>query len=149
MGKLETKIPDLILTPLRVIEIKDGNVLHAIKRSDDGFVGFGEVYFSEINLNSIKGWKRHKSMTLNFVVPLGKIRFVVYDDRDSSDSKGKFSQITLSKDNYYRLTVPPMLWVAFEGLERSNMLLNFSNIEHDPNEIDRLELNQIPYFRNI
>jgi len=146
LDELETKIPDLILTPLKVIELEDGNVLHALKKSDKGFFGFGEVYFSKINYNAIKGWKRHRLMTLNFVVPLGKIKFVVYDDREDSSSQGQFSQIILSIDNYCRLTIPPMLWVAFEGMDESNMLLNFANIEHDQNEVDRLELNKISFF---
>jgi len=43
------------LTPLKIIEVKDGNVLHALKKSDIGFEGFGEAYFSNVESGQIKG----------------------------------------------------------------------------------------------
>ena len=37
-------------------------------------------------------------------------------------------------DNYGRLTVPPNYWVAFKGLCDENLIMNFSNLLHDPAE---------------
>ena len=96
-------IKDSIITDLKIIDTPGGNVMHAIKKSSSGFMGFGEAYFSWINKGVIKAWKRHKIMTLNLVVPVGKIKFVLYDDRDSSDIK--FQEFILSTENYFRLTV--------------------------------------------
>ena len=137
-------IKDLIITPLQVIDVPGGNVSHAIKKSSNGFVGFGEAYFSQINSGSIKAWKRHRLMTLNLIVVFGVIRFVIFDDRNSS--KIQFQEIVISSENYSRLTIPPMLWVGFQGLSSGNsMLLNFANIEHDPSEIDKRKIEQIEY----
>ena len=72
-------IKDLLITPLNIIDTPGGNVMHAMKGSDPGFVKFGEAYFSKVNPFEIKAWKRHKEMTLNLVVPQGKIRFVFCD----------------------------------------------------------------------
>ena len=83
---------------LKKIEVPGGNVFHAMKNTDDGYNGFGEVYFSKIEPNAIKAWKRHKEMTLNLVVPVGKIRFVLYDDRKFSNSYDRFYEVTLSKE---------------------------------------------------
>ena len=66
------------LTPLRIIGVKGGDVLHAMKDTDDGFSGFGEAYFSSIEKGCIKGWKKHTNMTLNIVVPVGVIKFVFF-----------------------------------------------------------------------
>ena len=39
-----------------------------------------------------------------------------------------------------------MLWLGFQGLSsRENILLNIANIEHNPNEADRKELDDIKY----
>ena len=39
------------------------------------------------------------------------------------------------------LTVPPGIWMAFEGLsDETNMLLNISSIPHDPAEAESLPL---------
>ena len=138
-------IDGLILNQLKIIEHPKGNVLHGIKRSDSGFVNFGEAYFSTINKNDIKSWKKHLKMTLNFIVPIGEIKFVIYDDRTLSKTKGFISAITLSEKKYYRLTVPPDLWVAFKGINKKNLLLNLADIEHDPDEILRCDLNKISY----
>lgn len=136
----------IILTPLKKINHPRGDIFHGMKRSDDGFFGFGEAYFSTVKNNDIKGWNRHKIMTLNLIVPVGCVTFVIYDDRIKSDTKGEFYKIDLSQDSYKRLTVPPGLWVAFKGKsEGLNLILNIADIEQDPEEKDNKELESLSY----
>ena len=109
-----------------------------------GFAGFGEAYFSSIKNGEIKGWNRHKKMTLNLVVPVGKVTFVLFENKEELDSKNNFFKVELSSNNYQRLTIPPGVWFAFIGGKyETNLILNVANIEHDPDELDRLEINQI------
>jgi dTDP-4-dehydrorhamnose 3,5-epimerase len=133
----------VILTPLKQIFNPKGDVFHGMKKSDIGFDGFGEAYFSTINKNDIKGWKKHTKMTLNLVVPLGEIEFVVYDEKSK-----KFFDVKLSQDNYQRLTVEPGLWMSFRGIGENNMLLNLASIEHDPREAINVDINKIKYEWN-
>ena len=130
----------VILTPLKQIHNSKGDVYHAMKKSDDGFDGFGEAYFSTIHKGDIKGWKKHTKMTLNLIVPVGEIEFIVYNE----DLKEFFSA-TLSPNNYQRLTVKPNLWMAFRGIGEYNMLLNLASIEHNPDEAIKIELSEIIY----
>ena len=142
MGHIE----DLILTPLKVISVSGGDVLHAMKFGDSGYEGFGEAYFSTIDSGVVKAWKRHRQMTLNLVVPSGEVLFVIYDDRENSASCGNYQEVTLSRDNFCRLTVPPMVWMGFQGVgNNTSMLLNIANIRHSPTEVDRKEMNGIKY----
>ena len=141
-------IKDIVITHLDVIDTLGGNVLHAMKKSSTGYSGFGEAYFSQVDQGAIKAWKRHKKMTLNLAVPVGEIRFVLFDDREVSNTQ--FQEIIISKGNYCRLTVPPMVWMGFQGLSESgSMLLNIADIEHDPDEVDRKEMSEITYNWNI
>ena len=134
----------VLITPLKIIETKGGNVLHSLKDKDTGFNGFGEAYFSEIQPGAIKAWKLHKDMTLNITVPIGIVRFVLFDERDKSTNE--FQELTISRQNYVRLTVPPLIWVGFQGLsDASSLLLNIADIPHNPNESIRKDLNEI-YF---
>ena len=126
------------LTPLKQIYNPKGYVFHAMKKSDGGFSGFGEAYFSTINQNDIKGWKKHTEMPLNLVVVSGEVEFVIYNEAD-------FFTVKLSKNNYQRLTVRPNLWLSFRGLSTENMLLNLASIEHDPSEVTNLDLQEIEY----
>ena len=78
-------IEGVILTPLKKISHPRGDVFHGMKKSDNGYAGFGEAYFSTIKNGEIKGWNKHKRMTLNLVVPVGKVIFIIYDGREKSD----------------------------------------------------------------
>jgi len=132
------------LTPLNIVKVENGDILPAMKVSDTGFEGFGEAYFSCIKYAAVKAWKRHRIMTLNLVVPVGKVRFVMYDDRDESKSKKISREVILSRDNYCRLTIPPMVWVGFQGLEKeTSILLNIASIQHDTRESDKKEIEEI------
>ena len=139
----------VLMTPLNIISVPCGDVLHGIKKDDAGYSGFGEAYFSTIDSGAIKAWKRHREMTMNLVVPVGEIRFVIYDDRPSRSADKIFHQVVLSRKQYCRLTVPPMVWMGFQGLgSNENMLLNFSNIKHSAHEVDRLDRNEIVFDWN-
>ena len=137
-------IKDVVITNLDIISASGGDVMHVIKKTDNEFNGFGEAYFSHIYKGFIKGWKRHKRMTLNLTVPIGKIRFVLFDDRKKKNMQ--FQEIIISKDNYCRLTVPPMIWMAFQGLSESDsLLLNIADSEHYADEVEKKNIGQIKF----
>jgi len=137
-------IKGVLITKLDVIDTLGGNVMHAMKETSVGYSGFGEAYFSQVDKGAIKAWKRHKEMTLNLIVPVGEIRFVLFDDREVSNNK--FQEVVISKSNYCRLTVPPMIWMGFQGLSSGgSMLLNIADMEHDPQEVDKRGLEQIEF----
>ena len=139
-------IDGVIFTTLTIIDTEGGRVLHAMKTSDVGFSGFGESYFSTVEPEAIKGWKLHREMVLNFVVPVGRVRIVIFDDRENSETEGELSEILLSRNNYGRLTVPAKLWVGFQGLdENDSLLLNIASIPHDPDEVEHRALDEIDY----
>jgi dTDP-4-dehydrorhamnose 3,5-epimerase len=132
---------DIIVTPLKEIVTPGGNLLHAIKSIDSSFEGFGEVYFSWIESNFIKAWKRHNRMVMNLVVPVGNVKFVFYKEST------KLTQIeTIGERNYCRLTVPPGIWFGFQGIDSpKSLVVNIANISHEPTEVDRLDLSSIKY----
>ena len=137
-------IKGVVITKLDIIDTLGGNVMHAMKESSVEYAGFGEAYFSQVDKGAIKAWKRHKKMTLNLMVPVGEIRFVLFDDREVLNTQ--FQEIIISKNNYCRFTVPPMIWMGFQGFsDGGSMLLNIANMEHDPNEVDRKEVGKINY----
>lgn len=139
-------IDGLLLTPLKQISHPLGDVFHGLKSSENSFAGFGEAYFSTVNCGAIKGWKKHLRMTLNLVVIEGEIRFVLFDGRDGSATQGVFHEVRLSLNNYQRLTVPPGIWMAFQGIGTGkNILLNVASIEHDPQESTTVKIEEISY----
>lgn len=134
----------IVVTPLAEVQTEGGNVLHAIKATDNGYEKFGEAYFSWINYGSIKAWKRHKRMIMNLVVPVGKVRFVFF--KEYKQTNLDFQVVEIGQNNYVRLTVPPGIWFGFQGLQDPrSLILNLSSILHDDNEVERKSIEQVSY----
>ena len=130
--------------PLKKISVEHGDVLHFLKETDPNFLGFGEAYFSRIHQNAIKAWKLHKRMTLNLVVPFGEVRFVFY----FPEKEKHFHEYILGESKYVRLTVSPQIWFGFQGKHPNNLIVNITNIPHDPEEVERCPLENISFDWN-
>ena len=145
-----SEINGVIIVRLNQIVDSKGSVLHMIKLSSPEFKNFGECYFSEINYNSIKGWKLHSKQTQNISVPSGTIKMVLYDYRKESPSFNNLIEINLGRPhNYFRITIPPGVIYGFKCLSSPNALLvNCTDIEHDPYESTTFSLNdkKVPFF---
>ena len=140
----------IIESKLKIIQNDMGAVMHAVKKSDKGFDIFGEMYFTTVKTNVIKAWKLHQRMTLNLIVPVGKVLFCFKDTRSESKTFNSTYKIVLSQQPYIRLTVPPRIWFGFKGLENGlNLVCNIANIIHDPAEVIRQDINTIDTDWNI
>ena len=135
-------LADILVTPLMRITSIGGDVMHALKNSDNGFNGFGEVYFSWVERGAIKAWKCHQHMTLNLVVPLGEISFVFH----IKDQENCFRTENIGEEKYVRLTVPPGIWFGFQGRgSDQSLLMNLADMAHDPDEVLRKKTSEIVY----
>ena len=136
------------ITPLRQFLDERGKVMHMLKATDPAFQQFGEIYFSTVYPGAIKGWHIHKRMTLNYAVPHGQIKFVLYDERPISSTRGEVQELFLGPDNYCLVTVPPLVWNGFKCIGNEMAIVaNCATIPHDPDEIDRRDPldSSIPY----
>ena len=129
-------IDGVLLTPTRTAQSAKGDVHCIMKPGDPGYCDIVETYFTTINPGAIKAWKRHRQMTLNLVVPFGKVLVFIHDDRKESSTCGLAWDVELSLGNY-RLTIPPGLWFGFRGQQWS-VMLNLADIAHDPLECETL-----------
>ena len=126
----------IILTDLKQIHLKEGDVLHCLKKGDYGYVDFGELYFSKVNFNKIKGWKRHRKMTLNLVVPYGEVEFIFANEDNT------YTKHIIGRNNYKRLTIPPGIWFCFKGKHNPfSLIASVIDNKHDPTEVDHKDLN--------
>ena len=141
-------IDGVVVTPLRQIGDERGKVMHMLRADAPHFVSFGEIYFSTVFPGVVKGWHVHRKMVLNYAVPHGRIKFVLYDDRDGSRTKGEVNEFFLGPDNYQLVTVPPLVWNGFKGVGTEMAIVaNCASIPHDPTELERLDPRdpRIPY----
>lgn len=134
---------------LRIIPTEGGPVLHMLRSDAPLFKGFGELYFSEVLPGAVKAWKRHTRQTQHFAVPAGRLKVVVYDDRDDSPTKGRVEEFILGRPDAYRLLrIPPLVWYGFTAVgDEPALICNCADIPHDPQESERKDMGSadIPY----
>ena len=131
-------IEGVTLTPLGQIFDERGKVMHMLRKDSSNFSSFGEIYFSCTYPGAIKAWHLHKQMTLNYAVIYGEMKCVLFDDRPDSKTRGCIDEYFLSPENYFLLTVPPLVWNGWKGLgEHTAIVANCASIPHDTNEIER------------
>lgn len=137
------------VSPRRVIPDERGDVLHMLKSTDTEFGQFGEMYFSKIGVEKKKTWRRHREATSQLTVPVGSVRFVMFDDRSSSQTRGTRLEVTIGESHHHLITIPPMVWYAFENAGNETALIgNCSSLPRDPSESDRRDLDdsRMPNF---
>ncbi|MDD5453903.1 MAG: dTDP-4-dehydrorhamnose 3,5-epimerase family protein [Candidatus Ratteibacteria bacterium] len=142
------QIEGVVVTPLRKIPDERGCIFHMLRNDSPVFEKFGEIYFSLIHPGVIKAWHYHKSMKLNYACIHGKIKLVLYDNREGSSTRGNIMELFIGDENYALVTVPPEVWNGFKGIGTETAIVaNCATIPHDPNEIFRNDpfTSKIPY----
>jgi dTDP-4-dehydrorhamnose 3,5-epimerase len=138
--------------PLARIPDERGTIFHMLKCTDPHFRQFGEIYFSTIYPGVIKGWHKHREMTLNYACIDGRIKLVLFDDREASPTKGELMVIFLGPDNYSLVIIPPEVWNGFKGMSAPHAIIaNCCTHAHDPSNSERMDpfSNRIPYSWDV
>lgn len=136
-------ISEVEWSQLKCIADDRGAVLHMVRSDSLGQTGFGEIYFSLLNLHITKGWKMHYRMTQRLTVPFGLVRFALYDAREDSVTRGNIvSRLIGRPDDYGLLKIPPGVWYAFQNVGQTiAVVANCADIIHDPSESTTMPLN--------
>jgi len=128
------------VSKIKVIKLKKfsnpiGDTMKYLSKKSIFFKGFGEIYFSEIKKNKIKGWNYHKKYWCILCVPFGKVKF---DFKNQLDSKVK--SITIGKKNYSVIIVPPKIYFSFKSEVAISLVANTINDVHDENETIKVSI---------
>ena len=141
-------IHDVAVRKLKIFADHRGQVMHMMRADAAHFDRFGEIYFSTVNPGVVKAWKRHREMTLNLAVPMGKIRLVLADLREGSPSYDNILKLDVGEDNYCLVTIPPGIWSGFKGVSNTSAIVaNCATNPHDPEEVEQIpfDSSRIPY----
>ncbi len=94
------------LKRLRVMPDERGRLTEILRKDDELFRGFGQVYVTTTYPGVIKAWHRHRKQTDNFACVAGMIKVALYDGREGSPTRGQVDQIYLGVHNPVLLQVP-------------------------------------------
>ncbi len=134
--------------PLKQISDERGKIMQMLRSDAKHFDKFGEIYFSVVYPQVIKGWHLHKKMVLNYAVLAGMIKLVLFDDRKNSPTKGEIMDLFIGEDNYCLVKIPSGVWNGFKGIgQKTAIVANCATLPHHPDEIVRLSpfSEKIPY----
>jgi dTDP-4-dehydrorhamnose 3,5-epimerase len=137
LGKIN--LDKIRIKKYNIVKNKNGIILKILNNKQSNLKFYKDAYFSFVKYNKIKGWKKHKRMTMTLVVPVGKVKFVFYDD-------DKFKSIIIGDNRFYKIIVPPNIWFAFKGISKDkNVVFNLANVKHNDKEVVRKRNNEIKY----
>ena len=118
----------------KVFKNSKGDLLKFVSSKSNYFKSFGEIYFNEIKKKKKKGWIQHKKNHCLFSVVYGEVSFKLIDGRKNSRSFEIEENITLSKNKYNILTVPPGVWFSFTTKKNKSVIVNLINKPHSDKE---------------
>lgn len=147
-------IDGLIVKHLKKIPDERGTIMHMFKVNDPEFKQFGEVYFKRAIPGAVSAWHVHNIMTVNYAVPIGMIKLVVYDMRYESKTKGMLQEFFIGEDNYALVSIPPGVANGFKAYgTKDALLVNCASHVHDPTGEEMVRIDpfskEIPYDWNI
>jgi dTDP-4-dehydrorhamnose 3,5-epimerase len=91
---------------LRVIPDERGRLMEIFRSDDAVFKKFGQVYMTTTYPGVIKGWHYHKLQEDNIAVIKGMLKVVLFDNRDSSPTKGEVNEFFAGEHNPILIHVP-------------------------------------------
>ena len=139
MNQDAARIDGVEFVPLDRIPDERGTIYHMLRRTDPHFREFGEIYFTSIYRDVIKGWHRHRQITLNYACIWGRVKLVLHDDREGSPTKGALIERFLGPDDYSLAIVQPGIWTGLKGMADVSIVANCATHPHDPTLTERLD----------
>ena len=134
---------------LRVIPDERGRLMEILRRDDEFFIEFGQVYMTTAYPGVVKAWHAHRLQYDNMTCVKGMIKLVLYDDREGSATRGEINEFFIGEHNPVLVHIPPGVWHGFKniGLEECiviNVPTKTYNYER-PDELRKPAHGVIPY----
>ena len=99
------------------------------------------TYQSMIRPHKVKGWIVHHLQDDRVFVSLGTFRFVLYDARDDSPTKGSINEIFLSERNRAMIIIPRGVYHAVQNVGESDAyFINLPTRPYDHGNPDKYRL---------
>ncbi len=110
---------------LRLLPDERGRLMEVLRKDDDLFAKFGQVYITTTYPGVVKAWHYHRIQDDNMTVIKGMAKIVLYDDRQQSKTKGMINEFFVGDHNHMLIHIPKLVWHGFKCIsEEECMILN-------------------------
>jgi dTDP-4-dehydrorhamnose 3,5-epimerase len=118
-----------------------GWLYEILRRDDDLFTKFGQVYISAIYPGVIKAWHCHAEQTDNFTVVSGMAKLVLADLREDSPTRGKIDEFIIGDQKRMLIQIPPLVYHGIMCLgSQTALALNSPDKPFDNENPDEIRL---------
>ncbi len=135
---------------LRVIPDERGRLMEILRRDDDLFQNFGQVYMTTTYPGVVKAWHKHEKQTDNIVCVAGMIKMALYDGRADSPTFKEVNEFYLGIHNPMLVQVPAGIYHGWMCVSQEEALIvNLPTETYDYEHPDEQRLDphtdDIPY----
>jgi len=135
---------------LRVIPDERGRLMEILRRDDDIFKKFGQVYITTAYPGVVKAWHYHKNQIDSFAVVKGMMKVALYDGREDSPTYREVNEFFLGEHNPKLLQIPKMVYHGFKCIgEEEAIVVNIPTEVYNYKNPDEYRVdpydNDIPY----
>jgi dTDP-4-dehydrorhamnose 3,5-epimerase len=143
-------IDGVITKELNVRSDERGRLMEIIRKDDQLFLKFGQVYMTTAYPGVVKGWHYHRKQIDNFAVVKGMIKLVLYDNRDDSPTKGEINEFFLGEHSPLLVQIPSLVLHGFKCISQEEAIcVNCPTEAFDYQQPDEFKLdphkNDVPY----
>jgi len=136
--------------PLRANVDERGRLWEILRADDAIFRKFGQVYVTTAHPGVVKAWHAHTLQTDFFTVISGAAKFVLFDMRSDSPTRGRIAEFFIGRDNLQLITIPPGVYHGFKCMGTEECIaLNCPTEPYNAGKPDELRLPpdspEIPY----
>ena len=135
---------------LQVIPDERGRLMEVLRRDDEMFEKYGQVYITTAYPGIVKGWHYHKIQSDNICVVKGMMKIVLYDSRDGSPTKGEVNEFFVGIHNPILIHIPAFVFHGFKCIsEEDAIAINVPTEKYNYDKPDEYRIdpfdNDIPY----
>lgn len=135
---------------LRPIPDERGRVMEILRRDDDIFLGFGQVYLTTAHPGVVKGWHYHRKQVDSFAAVKGMIKLVLYDRREDSPTRGEVNEFFLGEHNPMLVQIPAGVLHGFQCVgAKEAIVINCPTEPYDRENPDEYRVDplsrEVPY----
>ncbi len=135
---------------LKVIPDERGRLMEILRRDEEIFQRFGQVYMTTTYPGVIKAWHYHKIQTDNIAVVKGMLKVALYDPREGSSTRGEVDEFFIGEHNPLLIQVPPQVYHGWKCIgQQEAIVINCPTEPYNYKDPDEYRLpfdtDQIPY----
>jgi dTDP-4-dehydrorhamnose 3,5-epimerase len=143
-------IDGVIIKKLRLIPDERGRLMEILRRDDDLFVQFGQVYLTTTYPGVVKAWHYHKKQDDFITCVKGMLKLALFDDREGSSTRGEVSEFFIGDHNPMIVKVPKMVYHGWKCVSvEEALVINVPTEPYDRENPDEYRLdpheNHVPY----